>query len=501
MSAAFPTAILLFLQSFLFLTVLVVCSVDVCPSTVRPPREGDCKIECLLNSNCHKWQYCCKVGCWQTCVNYTLCQLKKIEASLSRSSFTPTCKADGSFQEIQCQINPVLKCWKVDREGKKIQDLDATIKVTEPIGRQSLEAKEKKKNTEHQSSFWEEEDEIDGESVPQQKTPCELARERKLTRRQKRPGTFVPKCKSNGEFRLKQCHKKTKYCWCVDREGRRIPGTKSKEKKLNCRKVSNDCGKRHVLYPFMRRSRRIVGGLESVPNSWPWMIALFFNGTRLGCGGSIIKSSWVVTAAHCFNDLTSKNPADWEVWVGEHSFKRTSGIERKIPVKQIIIHPNYRPSNSSHPGNNDIALLRLPSSLHFDRVIHQICLPESYSFFNPGKRCIVTGWGHTAWKGNSSNVLREAWVDLISKPDCNYENSYNGTIGPNFLCAGYKEGGTDACYYDSGGPLACPIQGGRWVLAGIVSWGERCAQPHKYGVYTNVYRYIQWMSRVMRLDR
>lgn len=93
-------------------------------------------------------------------VNYTLCQLKKIEASLSRSSFTPTCKADGSFQEIQCQINPVLKCWKVDREGKKIQDLDATIKVTEPIGRQSLEAKEKKKNTEHQSSFWGEEDEI-----------------------------------------------------------------------------------------------------------------------------------------------------------------------------------------------------------------------------------------------------------------------------------------------------------------------------------------------------
>jgi len=80
-------------------------------------------------------------------------------------------------------------------------------------------------------------------------------------------------------------------------------------------------------------------------------------------------------------------------------------------------------------------------------------------------------------------------------------SSYNGTIGPHFLCAGYKEGGTDACYYDSGGPLACPISDGRWILAGIVSWGERCALPHKYGVYTNVYQYTQWMRGAMKLDR
>ena len=84
-----------------------------------------------------------------------------------------------------------------------------------------------------------------------------------------------------------------------------------------------------------------------------------------------------------------------------------------------------------------------------------------------------------------------------------FPSSYNGTIGNNFLCAGFEEGGTDACSYDSGGPLACPVldRDGRWMLAGIVSWGEGCALPHKYGVYTNVNEFTQWMKGAMKIDR
>ena len=181
------------------------------------------------------------------------------------------------------------------------------------------------------------------------------------------------------------------------------------------------------------------------------------------------------------------------------------------------------------------ALVRLASSVKYGRYVNQICLPDSFIFFKPGKRCIVTGWGHTSWNGSSSPVLREAWVDLAGKEACNSEkwailtntkpfsgcprwhcmqnflslissffpSSYNGTIGNNFLCAGFKEGGTDACSYDSGGPLACPVLDGdgRWMLAGIVSWGEGCALPHKYGVYTNVNAFTQWMEEAMKMDR
>lgn len=56
------------------------------------------------------------------------------------------------------------------------------------------------------------------------------------------------------------------------------------------------------------------------------------------------------------------------------------------------------------------------------------------------------------------------------------------------LCAGYKEGGKDACLGDSGGPLACQVGGseGPWLLYGITSWGIGCGDPLHPGVYARV---------------
>ena len=60
------------------------------------------------------------------------------------------------------------------------------------------------------------------------------------------------------------------------------------------------------------------------------------------------------------------------------------------------------------------------------------------------------------------------------------------------MCIGFLEGGKDSCRGDGGGPVVC---GG--MLQGIVSWGYRCAERGRTGVYTKACLFNSWISYVM----
>lgn len=65
------------------------------------------------------------------------------------------------------------------------------------------------------------------------------------------------------------------------------------------------------------------------------------------------------------------------------------------------------------------------------------------------------------------------------------------------LCAGWAEGGPDACQNDSGGPLVCPIPDSpeRWALYGVVNFGTGCGSPGEYGVYARVTQHLTWINQ------
>ena len=50
---------------------------------------------------------------------------------------------------------------------------------------------------------------------------------------------------------------------------------------------------------------RIVGGSESGPEAWPFIVALHRDG-RFICGATIVGAQWIITAGHCLDEFDTK---------------------------------------------------------------------------------------------------------------------------------------------------------------------------------------------------
>uniref|UniRef100_A0A3B4A888 Peptidase S1 domain-containing protein n=1 Tax=Periophthalmus magnuspinnatus TaxID=409849 RepID=A0A3B4A888_9GOBI len=215
----------------------------------------------------------------------------------------------------------------------------------------------------------------------------------------------------------------------------------------------SDCG---LALP----SSRIVGGSNASEGEWPWQASLQVRGQHV-CGAALVTSVWLLSAAHCFSELRSV-------------LQRTVAVGPAQSSGKILLHQYYQPDKHDY----DLALLRLEQP----SLAQPVCLPPPTYLLSPGRVCWITGWG--ALYEGASNVLQKVDVQLVSEEAC--VDSYGLHISPRMLCAGYAKGQKDSCQGDSGGPLVCQESGGRWFLAGVVSWGHGCARPGYYGVYTRL---------------
>ena len=95
--------------------------------------------------------------------------------------------------------------------------------------------------------------------------------------------------------------------------------------------------------------------------------------------------------------------------------------------------------------------------------------------------------------GRNVEVLQKVEVNAVSHGQCNSQRMYRGFINKdNMICAGVTNGGKDACFGDSGGPLI-EIVDGEPLQIGIVSFGSGCARPDKPGVYSRVSHAYDWI--------
>ncbi|XP_009908400.1 hepatocyte growth factor activator [Dryobates pubescens] len=249
------------------------------------------------------------------------------------------------------------------------------------------------------------------------------------------------------------------------------------------------CGRRHKKRSFVRP--RIVGGSSSLPGSHPWTAAIYIGESF--CGGSLIQTCWVVSAAHCFANSPLKSTI--KVVLGQHIFNKTTDVTQTFEIEKYILHPEYSVFN---PTEHDIALIKLKKNGQRCAVksqfVQPICLPESDTVFPEQFKCQISGWGHKHENiSGYSNVLQETLIPIISEEKCRSPEIYGAEMTENMFCAGYFDSKSDACQGDSGGPLACE-ENEISYLYGVISWGDGCGRVNKPGVYTRVTNYVKWIN-------
>ena len=199
-------------------------------------------------------------------------------------------------------------------------------------------------------------------------------------------------------------------------------------------------------------SDRIVGGQPATVGEYPWQVALVDSSSYSPlsgqyCGGSLVDSEWVLTAAHCVVDMGLMNdPDNIDIVLGVNNLSDgpDSGVlGQRIAVDRVVPYSGYNENTS----DADLALLHLetPASL-VPTTVSTISLATTANnvFFAPGVTAIVTGWGATSESGSGSDALLEVDVPIVPNSVCNV--SYEGDITGNMLCAGLVAGGKDSCY-------------------------------------------------------
>ncbi|MFC7617515.1 trypsin-like serine protease [Actinokineospora soli] len=217
---------------------------------------------------------------------------------------------------------------------------------------------------------------------------------------------------------------------------------------------------------------QIVGGELAAKGEFPWLVRL-----SMGCGGAMYTEQLVLTAAHCVDGTGPDTSIGVTYGVAD--------LQDPAAVKRQSTYVHSAPGYTNVTAGDDWALVKL------DRPITgAVLLPIATSTAYDNGTFDIMGWGSVRDGSlQQERYLRKARVPFVSDSVCSGSASYPRLVAAEMLCAGYPEGGIDTCQGDSGGPMVRRDSAGGWVQVGIVSWGDGCARPNKYGIYTQVSYY------------
>ncbi|KAJ9580604.1 hypothetical protein L9F63_024219 [Diploptera punctata] len=228
---------------------------------------------------------------------------------------------------------------------------------------------------------------------------------------------------------------------------------------------------------------KIVNGQQATRGQFPYQAAVYLDSSSF-CGGSLISTTFVLTAAHCAQSVSR-----FTVYLGAQALSASESGRVIVTSTSKIVHASYNPSTIA----NDIALIRLPSAVSLTSFIQTIALPgrslSSNSF--AGSTVTVSGWGRTATSTSVSNQLNYVDLTVITNSACS--SFFGSYILASTICAdGSNRQGS--CNGDSGGPMVV-TSGGQRIQIGVVSFGSGLGCTAGYPTaYARVTSFLDWIS-------
>ncbi|CAF3353328.1 unnamed protein product [Rotaria socialis] len=252
----------------------------------------------------------------------------------------------------------------------------------------------------------------------------------------------------------------------------------------NCQNWNkNHCGQR----PLVSNDDigKVVGGFQSAVGDWPWSCSMR-NPTSHICGGSLINSQWIATAAHCVNKASQPGAYRWKCGLNHRNTHDT--YTREFVSVRFVVHENY----NSRIIQNDIAVFQISNTdITFDNYVMPVCYPAANTDY-AGQTSIGMGWGTLSSGGSLATYHMEVAMPILTNAACT--SKFGGASQLNSatqICAGEIGNNKDTCQGDSGGPLVMQHADKLWYLGGLTSWGYGCGDG---GVYTRLSAFRTWVE-------
>jgi len=269
--------------------------------------------------------------------------------------------------------------------------------------------------------------------------------------------------------------------------------------------------------PTAPSNTRIVQIGDGSGEQWPWLAVLRLRDVQTNyetyvCGGSIINERWIVTAAHCLKNqyyTTSKKKNGYYETADGNRLEIVLGVDNLVAVapnnvrqaRSQILHEKFVRAEDG----DDIALIELDTPWT-GPTCQRAKLPEGPIGWSLALR--VAGFGAESSSGKPQEFTRPdgtkfraatSHLKQITLVEANQQlcktaySNWKAQIGPGQICAGLRWNGDDSCQGDSGGPLVAMDSSQCPNLVGLVSWGDGCGVGGRYGVYTRISHYEDWI--------